>query len=151
MGERQQFQIWTDGACRGNPGPGGWGYISRSASGDESSQYDAEQQTTNNRMELMAVIEALRSLPGSSQVQLFSDSQYVIKGMKEWIVGWQPRGWRKSEGKPVVNDDLWKQLIEIAALHEIQWEWVRGHSGHEENERCDGLANRAIDEASWAP
>ena len=151
MGERQQFQIWTDGACRGNPGPGGWGYISRSASGDESAQCDAEQQTTNNRMELMAVIEALRSLPGSSQVQLFSDSQYVIKGMKEWIVGWQRRGWRKSDGKPVVNDDLWKQLIEIAALHEIQWEWVRGHSGHEENERCDGLANRAIDEASWAP
>ncbi|MGB1398370.1 MAG: ribonuclease HI [Planctomycetota bacterium] len=145
------FRIWTDGACRGNPGPGGWGYIVRASSGEESVQYDAERQTTNNRMELMAVIEALKSLPGPSSVELFSDSQYVVKGMNEWVKGWQRRGWKKSDGKPVVNDDLWKELVELAATHQVRWSWVEGHAGHEENERCDGLANQAIDEASWTP
>ncbi len=149
--EEPDFRIWTDGACRGNPGPGGWGYIVRNTAGEEAVEYDAEKSTTNNRMELIAVIEALKSLPASSSVEIFSDSQYVVKGMNEWVKGWQRRGWKKSDGKPVLNDDLWKELIEIASKHQVRWSWVEGHAGHEENERCDDLANRAIDEASWTP
>ena len=144
----EKYHVWTDGACRGNPGPGGWAYIIRASDGTEEVCYDYESSTTNNRMELSAVLEALRSIPEGSSVQLFSDSQYVVKGMNEWIVAWQRRNWRKADGKPVLNEDIWKQLVEAAAKREIEWNWVEGHTGQDENERCDALANRAIDEAS---
>lgn len=142
------YCIWTDGACRGNPGQGGWAYIVRADDGVEEVCYDYEPSTTNNRMELTAVLEALRSIPEGSSVQLFSDSQYVVKGMSEWVAGWQKRNWRKADGKPVLNDDIWKQLVDVTANREVQWSWVEGHAGHDENERCDALANRAIDESS---
>ena len=141
------YQIWTDGACRGNPGPGGWAYIVRAHDGSEDVCYDHDASTTNNRMELTAALEALRSIPKGSRATLFSDSQYVVKGMSEWIPGWQRRNWRKSDGKPVLNDDIWKQLVAVDETREIHWEWVEGHAGQEQNERCDALANRAIDEA----
>ena len=144
----EHYQIWTDGACRGNPGPGGWVYIVRAGDGSEEVCYDHQPTTTNNRMELTAALEALRSVPEGAEATLFSDSQYVVKGMSEWVKGWQRRNWRKSDGKPVLNDDLWKQLVQANSGIQIHWKWVEGHAGHEENERCDALANRAIDEAS---
>ncbi|MEE2890223.1 MAG: ribonuclease HI [Planctomycetota bacterium] len=143
----EKYRIWTDGACRGNPGPGGWAYIVRASDGNEEVCYDYDSSTTNNRMELAAALEALRSIPEGSSVSLFSDSQYVVKGMSEWVAGWQRRNWRKADGKPVLNDDLWKQLVAVAANKQIEWVWVEGHAGQNENERCDVLANRAIDEA----
>ena len=142
-----KYCIWTDGACRGNPGHGGWAYIIRADDGTEDVCYDYDPSTTNNRMELTAVLEALRSIPEGSSAQLFSDSQYVVKGMSQWVAGWQKRNWRKADGKPVLNDDIWKRLVEIASSRKIQWSWVEAHAGQVENERCDALANRAIDEA----
>jgi ribonuclease HI len=138
-------EAFTDGACRGNPGPGGWGVVLRY--GDtEKELYGGEAHTTNNRMELTAAIRALESLKRECQVRLITDSQYVKKGITEWLPNWKKRNWRTAAKKPVQNVDLWQRLDELARAHQVQWEWVRGHSGHPENERADQLANRAIDE-----
>lgn len=138
-------EIFTDGACRGNPGPGGWGAILR-YKGKEKSLYGAERDTTNNRMELMAAIIALESLTRPCRVHLTTDSQYVMKGITEWMANWKKRGWKTAGRTPVKNVDLWQRLDKALAPHEVTWEWVRGHTGHPENERADGLANKGIDE-----
>jgi ribonuclease HI len=137
------IDVFTDGACKGNPGPGGWGALLR-WNGHEKELYGGERDTTNNRMELMAVIEALTALKRRSHVRLHTDSQYVANGISTWIRDWKRRDWRTADKKPVKNVDLWKRLDELAAQHEIQWIWVRGHSGHDGNERADELANRGV-------
>ncbi len=137
-------EIFSDGACRGNPGPGGWGALLRHK-GREKTLSGAEPQTTNNRMELMAAIRALESLKRPCRVELTTDSQYVRKGITEWLPNWKRRGWRTADKKPVKNEDLWRRLEAAASGHEITWHWVRGHSGHRENELADRLANDAID------
>jgi len=139
----ETVEIFTDGACRGNPGPGGWGAILR-AHGREKELFGGEAATTNNRMELTAVIRALEALKRPSHVRLYTDSQYVQKGISEWIHTWKRKGWRTADKKPVKNEDLWRRLDELAAQHEVEWHWVRGHDGHPENERADKLANRGI-------
>ena len=136
--------IYTDGACRGNPGPGGWGVLLISG-GRERELSGAESATTNNRMELLAVINALRALKRRVSARVYTDSQYVRLGMTEWLKGWKARGWRTADRKPVKNQDLWERLDEQAANHAIEWHWVKGHSGVPGNERCDQLANEAID------
>ena len=136
-------EIYADGACRGNPGPGGWGAILRSG-GREREIFGGEGQTTNNRMELTAVIEALSALAKPSKVRVYTDSQYVQKGISEWIHNWKRRGWLTADKKPVKNVDLWRRLDEIAGGHEVEWHWVKGHARHPENERADALANRGI-------
>jgi ribonuclease HI len=136
-------EIWSDGACRGNPGPGGWGVLLR-ANGAEKELYGGEESTTNNRMELMAAIRALEALKRPSRVKLYTDSIYVMKGITEWIHDWKRKGWRTADKKPVKNEDLWRRLDELAAKHEIEWHWVKGHAGHPENERADELANKGI-------
>ncbi len=138
-------QIYSDGGCRGNPGPGGWGVLLRYQS-VEKSYYGAEAHTTNNRMELMGAIKGLEALKKPCTVELYTDSQYVRKGMSEWIINWKKKGWKNSQKEPVKNMDLWQQLDALAAQHSITWHWVKGHSGHPENEMADELANRAIDE-----
>lgn len=144
-GVTSKVHIYTDGACRGNPGPGGWGAILRY--GDtEKELYGAESNTTNNRMELMAAIRALEALTRACDVILTTDSQYLRKGITEWLPQWKRRGWKTADKQPVKNQDLWERLEKAAASHRIQWDWIKGHSGHEENERADQLANRAIDE-----
>lgn len=139
------IEIFTDGACRGNPGPGGWGALLR-YKGVEKTLRGAELETTNNRMELMAAIQALESLRRPCRVVLTTDSQYVKNGITQWMTSWKQRGWRTADKKPVKNQDLWERLDAAAAKHQIEWAWVRGHSGHDENERVDQLANQAIDE-----
>jgi ribonuclease HI len=140
-----EVEIYSDGACRGNPGPGGWGATLRS--GDKLRELSgAVPETTNNRMELQAVIEALRALKRRVRVHVYTDSQYVRKGITEWVAAWKARGWRTSDKKPVKNQDLWEQLEALAAGHAIEWHWVPGHAGVPGNERCDELANLAIDE-----
>ena len=139
--------IYTDGACSGNPGPGGWGAILRLGTSEGSKEreiYGGERDTTNNRMELTAVIEALRALKRPVHARVHTDSQYVQKGITEWIHGWKKRGWRTADKQPVKNADLWRLLDEEAARHEVEWFWVRGHNGHVENERADVLARRGI-------
>ncbi len=138
-------EIFSDGACKGNPGPGGWGALLRYR-GVEKALYGAEANTTNNRMELMAVIEALRTLKRRCRVRITTDSQYVQKGVTEWLANWKRRGWKTAAREPVKNQDLWQQLDTEVARHEVEWVWVRGHSGHPENELADQLANRAIEE-----
>ena len=133
--------IYTDGACSGNPGPGGWGAILQFA-GKEKELFGGEKHTTNNRMELMGAIAALESLTRSCSVILYTDSQYVQKGIKDWIHGWKKRGWKKADGKPVINADLWQRLELVAKSHKVDWQWVRGHSGDPMNERADALARR---------
>jgi ribonuclease HI len=140
-----RVEVFTDGACRGNPGPGGWGVLLRYGE-REKELYGSERQTTNNRMELMAAIIALESLKRPCEVTLTTDSQYVRKGITEWMAGWKRRGWKTADKKPVKNQDLWQRLEAVAHKHQIHWKWIKGHSGHEENERADRLANRAIDE-----
>ena len=138
------IEIFTDGACSGNPGPGGWGAILRK--GDtERELFGGELLTTNNRMEMMAVIEALRALKGPVQARVHTDSQYVQKGISEWIHGWKRRGWKTAGKQPVKNEDLWRELDRLAAQHKIEWIWVKGHAGHVENERADVLARRGVD------
>jgi ribonuclease HI len=133
--------LFTDGACSGNPGPGGWAYILRHpSSGAEREASGGELQTTNNRMELMAVIEGLRALTRPSRVAVYSDSQYVLKGLNEWLAQWKRRGWKTAAKKPVKNEDLWRQLDELQAIHELAYHWIRGHNEHPENERCDAMA-----------
>ena len=142
----KQVDIFTDGACRGNPGPGGWGAILRY--GDKEKElFGGERHTTNNRMELMAAIQALEALKDPCEVNLTTDSQYVRKGITEWLANWKKRNWQTAAQKPVVNKDLWQRLEAAAERHRVKWHWVRGHSGHSENERADQLANRGIDEA----
>ena len=137
------IEIYTDGACSGNPGPGGWGAILRS--GDtEKELCGGEPQTTNNRMEITAVIEALRVLKRPVEARVHTDSQYVQKGISEWIHGWKRRGWKTAAKAPVKNEDLWRELDRLAAQHRIEWVWVRGHAGHAENERADALANKRL-------
>ncbi|MDB2620564.1 ribonuclease HI [Porticoccaceae bacterium] len=138
-------QIFTDGACRGNPGPGGWGALLRFG-GEEKTLFGGEQDTTNNRMELTAVIEALGALKRPCDVTLTSDSTYVLKGIQEWMPNWKKRGWKTASKKPVKNIDLWKKLDVLIVEHKIDWQWVKGHSGHPENELADQLANQGIDE-----
>ena len=140
-----ETEIYTDGACRGNPGPGGWGVLLR-FNGHEKTLSGAEPLTTNNRMELMAAIQGLETLKRPCRVRLTTDSQYVQKGIQEWLANWKKRGWKTAARKPVKNVDLWQRLDQAAARHQITWEWVRGHSGHPENELADALANQAIDE-----
>ncbi len=141
----EKISIFTDGACRGNPGPGGWGALL--CYGDrEKELYGAERETTNNRMELMAAIQALEAVKRPCQITLTTDSEYVRKGITEWLAQWKRRGWKTADKKPVKNQDLWLRLDVATHRHTIQWKWVKGHSGHEENERVDQLANRAIDE-----
>lgn len=141
----KKVEIFTDGACRGNPGPGGWGVLLR-YSDQEKELYGGELETTNNRMELMAAIQGLRALNESCQVDLTTDSQYVRNGIMEWLANWKKRGWKTSAKKPVKNVDLWQQLDEEVQRHDVTWHWVRGHTGHRENEIADQLANRGIDE-----
>ncbi|HVN98431.1 MAG TPA: ribonuclease HI [Steroidobacteraceae bacterium] len=142
--ERDQVVIYTDGACRGNPGPGGWAAI-LSSGGRERELSGAEASTTNNRMELLAVINALAALKRRVRARVYTDSQYVRLGMTEWLAGWKARGWRTADRKPVKNQDLWERLDALASSHEVEWHWVKGHSGVPGNERCDALANAAID------
>lgn len=138
-----EVDVFTDGACRGNPGPGGWGAILRAA-GREKELWGGEDGTTNNRMELTAVIRALEALKRPSRVRVYTDSQYVQKGISEWIHSWKRKGWKTADKKDVKNADLWRALDALAQRHEVEWHWVRGHAGHAENERADALANRGI-------
>ncbi|MDZ7781672.1 MAG: ribonuclease HI [Halioglobus sp.] len=138
-------EIFTDGACRGNPGPGGWGALLRCGE-SERELYGGEPATTNNRMELTAAIEALRALNRPCAVRLTTDSNYVRHGITEWLDGWKRKGWKTAARKPVKNEDLWRALDEQNRRHEVEWHWVKGHSGHPENDRADALANRGIDE-----
>ncbi len=140
-------EIYSDGACRGNPGPGGWGAILRYQQ-KEKELWGGEAATTNNRMELMAVIRALEALKRPSRVRLYTDSQYVQQGISSWIHSWKRRGWRTASKEPVKNIDLWQRLDELASRHEVEWHWVRGHAGHPENERADALANKGIPESN---
>jgi ribonuclease HI len=136
-------RIYTDGACKGNPGPGGWGALLRSGT-HERELYGGDPATTNNRMELTAVIRALGALKRPSDVEVYTDSEYVKKGITEWLAAWKRRGWKTADRKPVKNADLWRALDEAAARHHVRWHWVRGHAGHPENERADALANRGV-------
>ncbi|MEQ1773608.1 MAG: ribonuclease HI [Burkholderiales bacterium] len=137
-------KIYTDGACKGNPGVGGWGALLEMG-GKEKELFGGESHTTNNRMELLAVIRALEALKRHCIVQLHTDSKYVQQGITDWIHNWKKRGWRTADKKPVKNDDLWKELDELAQKHDIEWLWVKGHAGHNGNERADELANRGVD------
>ena len=140
--------IYTDGACKGNPGPGGWGALLRAADGAEKELCGGEAQTTNNRMEMMAVIEALAALKRPCHVVLHVDSQYVLKGMTEWLQGWKAKGWRTAAKQPVKNVDLWQRLDALVhqSEHRIEWQWVKGHAGDPGNERADALANRGVEQ-----
>jgi ribonuclease HI len=139
------IEIYTDGACKGNPGVGGWGAWLK-YNGNEKSLFGGEHNTTNNRMEMTAVIRALEALKRPSNVRLYTDSSYVQKGMLEWMDGWKAKNWRTANKKPVKNDDLWKQLDTLSNLHQIEWIWVKGHAGNEGNERADQLANAGVEQ-----
>ncbi len=143
----EQVEIFTDGACKGNPGPGGWGALLR-YKGQEREVYGGEPDTTNNRMELLAVISALETLTRPSRVRVTTDSKYVKNGITSWIYNWKRNGWKTANRKPVKNDDLWRRLDGLVSGHDVVWDWVKGHSGHPENERADALANRGIDDLS---
>jgi ribonuclease HI len=138
-----KVEAFTDGACKGNPGPGGWGVLLRC--GDtEKELFGGEALTTNNRMELMAVIQALKALTRPCEITVWADSSYVLKGISEWLPAWKARGWKTADKKPVKNVELWQALEAEAARHKVTWQWVRGHNGHVENERADALANRGV-------
>jgi len=141
----ETVELFTDGACRGNPGPGGWGTLIR-YNGHERELYGGETATTNNRMELLAVIRGLEALTRRCAVRVTTDSQYVCKGIEQWLPGWRRRNWKTAANQPVKNVDLWQRLDRAAARHEVDWRWIRGHSGHPENERVDRLARDAIDQ-----
>ena len=138
-------EVFTDGACKGNPGPGGWGALLK-FKGAERELWGGEANTTNNRMELMAAIQALAALKRPCQVELHTDSKYVMQGITEWMRGWKARGWVTADKKPVKNAELWQRLDAARLRHDVKWRWVKGHAGHELNERADGLANRGVDE-----
>jgi len=139
------IEIFTDGACKGNPGVGGWGALLRSK-GKEREMHGGEEHTTNNRMELMGAIAALEVLSRPCDIKLHTDSKYVQQGISEWVHGWKKRGWKTASKQPVKNEDLWRRLDEAAGRHKIEWLWVKGHAGHVENERADQLANRGVEE-----
>ncbi|OGL50920.1 MAG: ribonuclease HI [Candidatus Schekmanbacteria bacterium RIFCSPHIGHO2_02_FULL_38_11] len=140
----QEITIYCDGACSGNPGPGGFGYIIKKSC--KSAEFKGgSPATTNNRMELIAAIKAIEKIKHHSKITVVSDSQYLVKGMTEWIFGWQKRGWINSQKDPVKNKDLWLKLLELSKKHNIKWEWIKGHDGHPENERCDELAREYIE------
>lgn len=139
------IEIFTDGACKGNPGPGGWGVLLRTGE-HEKTLHGGELDTTNNRMELMAAIMGLAALKRPCSVRLTTDSQYVMKGMQEWLPNWKKRGWKTASKQPVKNADLWQQLDEQVSRHQVEWRWVRGHTGHPDNERADQLANLGVEE-----
>lgn len=143
-----EVTIYTDGACKGNPGPGGWGVLLRSSDGTEKELFGGERETTNNRMEMMAVIQALSALKRPCAVVLHLDSQYVLKGITEWLVGWKAKGWKTAAKQPVKNVDLWQQLDQLVSHngHRIDWRWVKGHAGDPGNERADALANRGVEQ-----
>lgn len=141
--DKNQVALFTDGACSGNPGPGGWGVLLRYGE-SEKELSGGEPATTNNRMEMLAVINGLEALKKPVQVRIYTDSQYVMKGMTEWLAGWKRRGWKTADRQPVKNMDLWQRLETALAPHQVEWQWVRGHSGHVENERVDQLARAAI-------
>jgi ribonuclease HI len=144
MVEQAYVTIYADGACKGNPGPGGWGaWLSYDSK--EKELYGGEPLTTNNRMELTAVIRALEALKRSCVVKIYTDSVYVQKGITEWIIGWKVRGWRTSDKKPVKNDDLWRQLDALVQQHQVEWIWIKGHAGDAGNERADSLANKGVE------
>lgn len=144
-GGKRHVEIYTDGACRGNPGPGGWGAV-LIAGAHRKTLHGGERETTNNRMELTAAIEALTALKGRQEVVLHTDSRYLMDGIREWLPGWKKRGWKTAAKKPVKNQDLWQALDAVAQRHDVRWRWVKGHSGHELNDEADALANRGIDE-----
>lgn len=139
----QWVEIYSDGACSGNPGPGGYGAVLIYGNARKEIS-GCERQTTNNRMEMTAVIEALRQLKRPSKIRITTDSNYLVKGMTQWLPGWIRRNWVNSQKKPVLNRDLWEILIELCRGHDVEWRWIKGHAGHEENERCDELARMAI-------
>lgn len=141
----KQVEIYTDGACSGNPGPGGWGALLRYGS-VEKELYGGEHETTNNRMELMAVIKALEALKKPTRIKIFTDSTYVMDGMTKWITGWKAKGWKTAAKKPVKNVDLWQELDQALTPHDVEWEWVKGHSDHPENDIADALACKGRDE-----
>jgi ribonuclease HI len=144
LDEKNIIDIYTDGACSGNPGPGGWGALLKL--GDKEKEiFGGEKDTTNNRMELLAVIEALKAMKRPVQARVYTDSQYVQKGISEWIINWKKRGWKTADKKPVKNADLWQLLDVEAGKHSLEWIWVKGHAGHEFNERADELARRGVD------
>lgn len=143
----ERVNIFTDGACKGNPGPGGWGALLK-YKGKKRELFGGERNTTNNRMELLAVIRALEALTRQVNVRVTTDSKYVKNGITQWIHNWKRNGWRTAGKQPVKNADLWRQLDELVAMHDVEWAWVKGHSGHPENECADRLANRGIDEHS---
>lgn len=143
------IELYTDGACRGNPGPGGWGALLKYGD-SERELYGGQRHTTNNRMELLAAIEGLAAVEESCAITLATDSTYVMKGITEWLPGWKRRGWKTAARKPVANADLWRRLDEQNCRHAVTWRWIKGHSGHPGNERADALANRGIDELSAA-
>jgi ribonuclease HI len=143
---KKMIEVYTDGACRGNPGPGGWGALLR-YNGTEKEIWGGEAETTNNRMELTAAIRALEALNQPCDVDLYTDSTYVRDGITRWLANWKRRGWRTANKKPVKNQDLWQELDAAAARHTVRWHWVEGHAGHEDNERADDLANRGADES----
>lgn len=145
MSDSEMVEMYTDGACRGNPGPGGWGVLLRYKD-VEKNLYGGEAQTTNNRMELMAAIQGLEALQRGCEVKLTTDSQYVKNGITQWMTNWKKRGWKTADKKPVKNQDLWQRLDKAVARHQVEWHWVKGHAGHAENEMADQLANRGIDE-----
>ena len=141
--QNKTVYLYTDGACKGNPGKGGWGVLMRYGS-HEKELFGGEAHTTNNRMELTAIIQGLAALKRPCAVVIYTDSQYVKNGMEKWIHGWKKNGWKTASKQPVKNEDLWQQLDRLAAQHQIQWQWVRGHAGHAENERADALANQGV-------
>lgn len=147
VADRRVVVAYTDGACKGNPGPGGWGVLLVAQDGTEKELCGGERNTTNNRMEMMAVIQALSALKRPCVVTLYLDSQYVLKGITEWLAGWKAKGWKTAAKQPVKNVDLWQQLDQLVASggHHIDWRWVKGHAGHPGNERADGLANRGVE------
>ena len=144
MTDLPHVEIFTDGACKGNPGPGGWGAVMRSGA-TEKEISGGEAQTTNNRMEMTAAIEALNALKRPCQVTIYTDSKYVMDGITKWVFGWQKNGWKTADRKPVKNAELWQALLAAAAPHKVSWQWVKGHAGHPENERADQLACAAAE------
>ena len=150
MTATEHIEIYADGACKGNPGPGGWGAW-LAFDGREKELFGGEAMTTNNRMELTAVIRALEALKRTSKIKVYTDSVYVQKGITEWIKSWKMRNWRTSDKKPVKNDDLWKQLDVLAQQHQIEWIWVKGHAGNAGNERADALANQGVNQLLMTP
>lgn len=144
MNNNNSVTIYTDGACRGNPGPGGWGVIMRYKE-TEKEYFGGEQETTNNRMEMTAIIESLQRLTRPCKVSIHTDSRYVIDGITKWIMGWKKKNWKTSKNQPVKNDDLWKKIDSLVVDHDIAWHWVKGHAGHIDNERADELANKGVD------